>query len=62
MTTNPETPRDRIARHFGLGQYGKHLAAEILRSYGEMLAVQLEEQGEHKAAKYLREINGGCDD
>lgn len=33
-----EHPRDRMARHFGLGEYGERLADEILNDYREMLA------------------------
>lgn len=55
MTTKPEHPRDRIARHFGLGDYGVNLADEILEDYREMIAQYMEDTGLGLAAYVLRE-------
>jgi hypothetical protein len=54
----PESPRDRIARHFGLGEYGKRLAEEILREYGEQIALYLEVGADRpEAAEDVRVFN-----
>lgn len=55
MTTKPEHPRDRIARHFGLGNYGVELADKILGDYREMIAEYLEETEMGLAAHVVRE-------
>jgi hypothetical protein len=52
-----ESPRDRIARHLGLGDYGVKLAEEILRSYGEQIAQWLEADEHLLAAEAVREFN-----
>lgn len=57
MTTNPESPRDRMARHFGMGEYGKRLAEDILRQYGEQVARWLEVDEHFMAAEAVREFN-----
>lgn len=53
-----ESPRDRIARMFGMGEYGKKLAEEILREYGEQIAQWLDADEHHMAADAVREFNG----
>jgi len=55
VTTKPEHPRDRIARHFGLGNYGVNLADEILGDYRELIAQYFEETGLGLAAHVLRQ-------
>jgi hypothetical protein len=52
-----ESPRDRMARHFGLGTYGTRLAEEILREYGEQIAKWLEADEHLLAAEAVREFN-----
>lgn len=54
--TNPESPRDRIARHFGLGEYGKKLADEILDDQLEIWLQELRDTGLGLAASYLENI------
>lgn len=51
----PENPRDRMARHFGLGEYGKKLADEILDDYLRSIVEKLRETGLGLAAAYLEE-------
>ncbi len=46
-----------MARHFGLGEYGKGLAEEILRQYGEQVAQWLEADEHYMAAEAVREFN-----
>lgn len=59
MPKTPEMPRDRMARMFGLGEFGKTLAEEILREYGEQIAQWLELAADRpEAAKDVREFNG----
>jgi hypothetical protein len=53
-----ESPRDRIARMFGMGEYGKKLADEILREHGEQIAKWLETDEHYLAADSVREFNG----
>lgn len=55
--TKPESARDRMARHFGLGEYGKRLAEDILREYGETIASWLELMDRPEAARDVREFN-----
>ena len=50
-----EHPRDRMARHFGLGNYGVNLADEILGDYRELIAQYFEETGLGLAAHVLRQ-------
>lgn len=57
VTTGSESPRNRMARHFGLGEYGKHLADAILREYGEQIAQYLEGDDYLGAASVVREFN-----
>lgn len=53
-----EHPRDRMARIFGMGDYGKRLAEDILREYGEQIAQYLEGVGDRpEAAKDVRIFN-----
>lgn len=49
-----EHPRDRIARHFGLGNYGVRLADEILADYREIIAEYLDDGELHLAAEVVR--------
>lgn len=53
-----EGPRNRMARIFGMGAYGEHLADEILREYGEQIARYLEGNDFLLAAEEVREFNG----
>lgn len=53
-----ENPRDRIARHLGLGDYGLVLAEEILDDHREMLARELEDDEYFVAADFLRTHSG----
>jgi len=46
-----------MARHFGLGEYGKRLAEDILREYGETIASWLELMDRPEAARDVREFN-----
>lgn len=48
-----ENPRDRIARHFGLGKYGVDLADEILKDYLRDVIADLHGAGLGLAATYL---------
>lgn len=50
-----EHPRDRIARMFGMGDYGKMLADEILTDYRSLIAEYLEETEMGLAAHVIRE-------
>lgn len=52
-----EHPRDRIARMFGLGNYGVKLTAEILADYAELIAQALEEDEYFLAAEAVREFS-----
>lgn len=51
-----EHPRDRIARHFGLGNFGVKLTDEILADYAELIAQRLEVDEHLLAAEVVREF------
>jgi hypothetical protein len=57
IVTENESPRDRMARHFGLGDYGKRLADEILRDYGTQICGWLHANDAPTAAELVKEFN-----
>lgn len=48
-----EHPAERLARLFGMGEYGKNLSKEILGDYKSMIENELENAGYARAADYI---------
>lgn len=49
----PESPEDRLTRIFGMGEYGRQLAKEILGQHTDLIIKDLMETGLGLASTYL---------